>query len=250
MDSKHLFAFIKGSFSGPFPCGRSVQRALPAVPRRPGRPVKCGRSRSSRAPRNATGDPLPARSAHPQDPAPVRAQRPHATGPRVAGDISAHTQRPDVPTDPCAHRLRIHEFTRPPPAPPPDPHIHRCWRPDLTPPIPARLVAPALALSRSSPQPPREHRAPWTRQRPHGSPAAARLGCLRATPAPKVPSASGIPSEAGKSVHVIAAFPGFPVRRPFAIISLNPGWLIAAKRSRAIPGGRRSGRTFSVNHEN
>jgi hypothetical protein len=57
--------------------------------------------------------------------------------------------------------------------------------PASRPPIPARSVATALALSRSNPRPPREHRAPWARQRPHGSPAAARLRCLRATPGPE-----------------------------------------------------------------
>jgi hypothetical protein len=146
---------------------------------------------------------------------------PHAIHPPDAGDISAHPQRPNVPTDPCAHRRPGREFTRRKSGWPPDPHARhfsypglmdpdsappQCRDPRLRtpafgpPPSDPRLRTPASdPRLRSPPQTPapdprpqspqpqsapsyREHHAPGSRLRPHGSRPAAR------TPRPTTPA--------------------------------------------------------------
>jgi hypothetical protein len=176
---------------------------------------------------------------------PVRAPgRGTVTAHPAAGSDSAHPRRPCAPTDPPARRLRAHEFTRPRPGSPTDPcarrpraHVPRNpdrgrpgpMSPESAPPGRPRLH-PVHHLRSTGPCPSREGFAPRANRRNSRPVRASRL--------------HGIPVRLEKIAHVIPAFPGFPDRRQFAVISAPRGSLIATMRSRAISYRLRSGTTF------
>jgi hypothetical protein len=192
---------------------------------------------------------------------------PHAIHPPDAGDISAHPQRPNVPTDPCAHRRPGHEFTRRKSGWPPDPHARHFSYPGLMDPDSARpqcrdprLRTPAFGPPPSDPRLRSPPQIPASDPRPRPpapvtpasiSPVVPRASRTRLAPAPSRltsrrtnpsshhsrPLSPSAPASAatGRIAHIIPAFSGFPDRREPGVMWRRHVSPIAAKRSSAIP---------------